>query len=106
MNEKLKLEDLINKLIKIKTNEEIVGKAAEEGAELTEVLIKYITKAEADKPTLEKIAEEASHVLLRTTILIKKLNIEELVNSELEKKVEQLTIYYNKQINTNVDQFI
>jgi NTP pyrophosphatase (non-canonical NTP hydrolase) len=77
----------------------VVLKLVEECTELSEVLVKYLTKAEGMKPTLEKITEEMGDVLFRMDVVMtlfkNKTNVEERyvekarqINDWIDRKIE------------------
>lgn len=67
-----------------------VLKLAEECTELSEVLIKYITKRKKDKPSKEKIIEEMGDVLFRMKELSTFWEINEQVNARREYKQKEI----------------
>jgi hypothetical protein len=68
-------------------------KLIEELAEAQTELVKYLTKDEEDKPSLDIIAEELGDVLFRGEIVIRKLGIESKVEDRGKYKTRQINNY-------------
>lgn len=99
MEQAIKAELILKKLVE--TNEELYNwqKLAEELFELGEVVMKTITKNGTEKqPPMEKVIEETGDVILRISILTKKLNIEEKV---LDRMINKLLSFEDKYISKN-----
>lgn len=78
------------------TKDNVILKAIEECTELNEVLIKTITKNIDSKPSIDKIIEETGDVLVRLMVLIEKLDIREVVDKRITKKLLEIEKYINK----------
>lgn len=74
-------------------------KAVEEASELTEVLTKYLTKAEGYRPSNEKITEEIGDMIVRCKIIAKIFGEEE-VERRVKDKSNLLCTYYAKKLAT------
>lgn len=74
--------------------ERLTLKVAEELAELSEVLIKRITRKEGFKPSLEKLIEELGDVFFRSHCLIAKLGIHEKIEDRIRQKSMQVEKWY------------
>jgi NTP pyrophosphatase (non-canonical NTP hydrolase) len=87
-------EDIIDlasdNLIKHLPKQLNILKVVEECAELSEVLVKYVTKSEEFKPTLEKIVEEMGDTVFRIIVLSKLLDVQDEVQGRLEEKAQKL----------------
>ena len=75
-------------------------KCVEELTELSEVLLKYVNKSGENQPSKELIAEELSHVILRSTILAEELDIVDLTGTKFDEKVSDLEQLYLKDKHT------
>lgn len=73
-----------------KKNDRNILKVFEESMELNEALVKYLTKQPEDRPSLDKIIEEAGDVFFRLRILTQMLGIEEGVKERYLFKHVQL----------------
>ena len=73
-------------------------KSLEEMAELSEVLLKRLTKGADNQPPIEKVVEEVGDVFFRLAVLIKQLEIEDLVIERAEQKEEQVYEWYQERI--------
>jgi NTP pyrophosphatase (non-canonical NTP hydrolase) len=94
-----KEEELLNALITNNNLEFNILKVIEECTELNEVLLKYLTKDENKKPSLEKLAEEIGDVIFRIPVLIKHIpELDDLVEKRIEEKIN---IMYNYMIKNN-----
>ena len=82
--------EIIQKVIKYNSPEKTVLKVLEECAELSEVLLKYLTKTPEFKPPIEKIIEEMGDVKVRMKILANALGITEKVEEREHLKLLQL----------------
>jgi NTP pyrophosphatase (non-canonical NTP hydrolase) len=71
-------------------------KAAEELAELSEVVLKMHNKSPKNKPKVEKLIEEIGDVELRLKILKINYAIKEQVKERVQNKLSELLEYYNK----------
>lgn len=95
-------KEIIDIVISHNSEEYNLLKLAEECTELSEVLIKMVTKPNRREEKMEHLIEEIGDVSLRTRILVDKLKIsdkvEERVNSKLkyldEKVIGQYYINY------------
>lgn len=86
--------EIIRTLAENFTEERHTLKLLEEMAELSEVLLKRLTKSEELKPPVEKVVEEMGDVVFRMECLIKKLNISMVVNNRYIEKGEQVAKWY------------
>lgn len=68
-------------------------KVLEESAELSEVLLKTITKAKGYKPPIDKIIEESGDLLFRIDVLAHKLGIKDKIQERRLQKSFQLKEY-------------
>lgn len=68
-------------------------KVLEEASELSEVLVKCVTKRDKDKPPLEKVIEEMGDLHFRMHVLAHHLKIEDLVKDRMQEKADQLKEY-------------
>mgnify|MGYP006327669155 CR=1 FL=1 len=71
-------------------------KVIEECLELSEVLVKTMTKGAGRKPSLEKVIEEAGDVLYRIELLTRKLDIQDAVRMRFEEKSEQINAWFKE----------
>lgn len=85
-----KYELTIQKVLKHNTPEKNVLKVVEECMELSEVLVKYLTKQPEDKPKIDKIIEESGDVIARLRILCYQLDITREVSQRIDFKFKQL----------------
>lgn len=74
--------------------ERLTLKVVEELSELSEVLVKRLTRKEGQKPSVEKIIEEIGDVHFRTRCLIEKLGISEQVEARILQKGMQVEKWY------------
>ncbi len=88
------LDEIIEKFANHFDKNNILLKVAEECTELTEVLIKTVTKNDKLKPPTEKIVEEMGDVFFRAGILIKKLGLKEAVAERIKQKSESMNEWY------------
>lgn len=86
--------EIINKMTEKFDEQGISLKVMEEMAELNEVLIKRVTKAEGFKPPLEKVSEEMGDLIFRMKILAKKLGIEKEVQLRTKQKAKQIDEWF------------
>lgn len=84
------VEESIEELLKHFPEDKFILKMLEECAELSEVLLKYLTKSPERKPPMEKIIEELGDVMFRAKALAKKMDIEKQVDERMEEKAELL----------------
>lgn len=84
------VEQSIQKLTEHMSEEKIILKMLEECAELSEILLKYLTKRPENRPPLDKIVEELGDVIYRGKVLASKMNIEDKVNTRVSEKAEIL----------------
>jgi NTP pyrophosphatase (non-canonical NTP hydrolase) len=68
-------------------------KLCEELSELSEVLLKSITKIPEKQPPLESIVEEAGDVILRLVVYIEQIGAGELIEKRLTEKASKLYKY-------------
>ncbi len=68
------------------TEKQIVGKLAEECAELLEVLLKFMTRRPGKEPSKEKITEEMGDVFVRMAVAAEKFDIMQAVEDRVEYK--------------------
>jgi len=85
---------MIKKVLEIQTEEKCKLKALEEMSELSECLLKSLTKNGKDKPPLSKIIEEMGDVEVRLNILKHKLGIVKEVGKRYAIKSEEIRKYY------------
>lgn len=69
-------------------------KTVEECTELSEVLIKRVTKAENMKPPIEKVIEEMGDAIFRMSILAEKLGIGEKVAERVDEKASIIATWF------------
>lgn len=74
--------------------ERLTLKVVEELSELSEVLVKRLTRKEGQKPSVEKIIEEIGDVFFRSHCLIAKLGIHEKVEDRIRQKSIQVEKWY------------
>lgn len=87
---------IVNEVIKQNTIEYNILKALEEMAELSEVLLKTLTKKDpAYKPTREKLFEELGDVQFRLAI-VNRIFGEDGVNARIEEKQQQIVKSFEK----------
>lgn len=86
--------NLIEKMADKFDNDKLALKVVEECLELSEVLTKFVTKAEGMKPPVEKIVEEMGDVSFRMEILIKKLGIQDAVVARYHEKYQQIDEWF------------
>lgn len=98
--EKLTIEELIDLLATTNDSNYNILKCVEELTELSEVLLKYVNKSGENQPSKELIAEELSHVILRSTILAEELDIVDLTGTKFDEKVSDLEQLYLKDKHT------
>jgi len=88
-----------HKLVKFFTPEQNVLKLLEDCAELQEVMIKYLTKSKAFKPSKEKMIEEMGDLLFRMHIVWDVLGIDEdKVQEKAERKWEVMDTWVDNKI--------
>ena len=95
-------DELIEILALENTKEYNLLKCAEEISELNEVILKYVTKDPDYKPDLSRLAEELSHVIIRSTILAISLDLEDQVSEAYVNKMDELKIMYNEKRHSNI----
>ena len=71
-------------------------KVIEECMELSEVLVKTLTKPENLKPPISKISEEMGDVIVRMNILAIHYGIQHDVEKRVHEKLSQLTEWYSE----------
>jgi NTP pyrophosphatase (non-canonical NTP hydrolase) len=81
---------IADKVNKYQSQEKNTLKVVEECAELSEVMIKFVTKQPEDKPSIEKIIEEMGDVHARCYILARQLGICDDVINRVASKLRQL----------------
>ena len=86
--------NIVEKMAEKIDEERLTLKVAEGLAELSEVLIKRITRKEGFKPSLEKLIEELGDVFFRSHCLIAKLGIHEKVEDRIRQKSMQVEKWY------------
>lgn len=84
-------EKLIQLLLQHNPHKFNILKLAEELSELSDCLIKLITKPQGYESRLEHLAEEFADVALRGDVVINMLNLQNLVDNKINLKVEKLT---------------
>lgn len=84
------MQDLIMKLSDKNNLNYNILKVVEEATELNEVLIKYITKSDDKKPSIDKIIEESGDVIARLGLLLSQLDIMDKVEARTLHKLEQI----------------
>ena len=72
-------------------------KALEEMAELSEILLKSLTKREAMRPPIAKVIEEGGDVLYRLKVLFKSLDIEKQIEKRVQEKAEIMNRWLKEQ---------
>ncbi len=87
---KLEEDKIIDKVVKYNTLEKNNMKVLEECAELSEVIIKRLTKQPEDKPPLDKVIEEGGDLIVRLRILFRHHDIEKEVEDRIKVKLTQL----------------
>jgi len=92
------VDEAIEKMIKQYPKDKFIMKMLEECAELSEVLLKTLTKAEGYKPPLEKIIEEMGDVLFRAKALSRKLGIDDEVEARFQEKGVILNNYLTEKV--------
>ena len=93
-----KIKEIETRLAEHYTVDKCILKVVEECMELSEVLVKYLTKAEGYKPSTEKITEEAGDVLFRIEVLARKLQIKDDINERYINKSLQMDEWMNKKL--------
>jgi NTP pyrophosphatase (non-canonical NTP hydrolase) len=94
MKQESKEKIVLNALLKNNNLEFNILKVIEECTELNEVLIKYLTKSEENKPSLEKIAEELGDAIFRSVVLAEAIpGLMELVEKRLDEKTDIMYKY-------------
>lgn len=89
------MNKLINaEIIKNNSYEYNVLKLLEEMSELSEVLLKTLTKRPDYRPPLEKLVEETGDVELRLAVF-KEMIGSDLVDQRVEKKQQSLSRYFS-----------
>lgn len=73
-----------------------LGKLVEECAELTEVLVKCMTKVQDHRPLREKIVEELGDVVFRIAVFVKQNGMEDEVEERVKVKSEQVNQWINE----------
>jgi NTP pyrophosphatase (non-canonical NTP hydrolase) len=86
--------DIVEKMAEKFDEERLTLKVAEELAELSEVLIKRVTRTKELKPPIEKLIEELGDVFFRSHCLIAKLGIHEKVEDRIRQKSIQVEKWY------------
>lgn len=82
------VDKAIDRLVKAFPEDKFILKLLEECAEVSEVLLKYLTKRETLKPAKEKIIEELGDVVFRAKALARKMDIEKEVQQRVEQKAK------------------
>lgn len=88
--------EIIKKMVETFDEEYLSLKVVEECNELSEVLVKRITKLEKYRPPLKKVIEEMGDVLFRMAALSEKLGINKEVNERKKEKAEQIEAWFNE----------
>lgn len=88
--------EVAEKMLKYWSPEKNVLKVLEECAELSEVLLKFLTKTAEFKPPIEKITEEMGDVIVRCRVLAKGLGIEQDVENRISEKFAQIEEWMRK----------
>ena len=87
----------MNKTVKLVaetyTQEQIILKVLEECAELSEVLLKFLTKKPELKPPTSKITKEAGDVIFRIAVMAEKMKLTDEINDRVNEK-EQIMFEY------------
>lgn len=86
----------IQRIIKHNTPKYNYVKLAEELAELQEVVLKRYVKKPENAPSIDRLIEEMSHVLLRMKIIAIQEDIQDKVNIGMSNKCEQLMEYISE----------
>src|SRR6478735_6474280 len=86
----VELNRIADKVAKYQPEEKNILKVVEENLELSEVLVKFITKQPEDKPPIEKIIEEMGDVVARIFVLARQKKITEQVQDRMFFKMKQL----------------
>lgn len=87
---------IVEKMAETLDEKTLTLKVVEECMELSEVLVKRVTKSDELKPPVEKIIEEAGDLLFRLDILMEKLGIHDQVYGRFQEKGEQIAIWFKK----------
>ena len=87
-------KEIIDIIVSHNSEEYDLLKLAEECTELSEVLIKMVTKPNRKEEKIPHLIEELGDVKLRMDILISKLNVEEEVYIRVSSKLD----YLNKKV--------
>lgn len=80
------VNEAIEKMLTQFPEEKFILKTLKEMAELSEVLLKTLTKREDLRPPKDKIIEEMGDVLFRCKALARKLGIEDEVEARFQEK--------------------
>jgi NTP pyrophosphatase (non-canonical NTP hydrolase) len=91
-------EELYRFLTQPERRQKNILKALEEMAELSEVLLKSLTKNEDNAPPLSKVVEETGDVIFRLGIMIRQMKIEEETFERLEEKEARVYEWYQEQL--------
>lgn len=86
--------EIFKKMAESFDEERLSLKLVEELSELSEVLIKRVTRKEGQKPNIEKVIEELGDVYFRSRCLIEKLQISEQVKKRVLQKGIQVEKWY------------
>lgn len=84
------INEKVNCLSKVLDHNFCKLKAIEECIEISEVLVKSMTKSLESQPTTDKIIEELADCILRLNIISDQLNINNEVISQINTKIDLL----------------
>lgn len=93
------LDEVMDWVANSYTKEKNTLKVVEECLELTEVLVKTVTKDKINAPSIEKVVEEMGDVYFRLGVLAKVLDIEERVQTRIQEKSDIMEEYLNSKYN-------
>lgn len=84
------MQETIKKMVEYNTHDKNILKVAEECAELSEVLLKYVLKAPEHKPPIAKIIEESGDTIFRIKVVAEMLGIWDEIEARQQEKADQI----------------
>lgn len=94
----MKLHEVADVLIEKNNIGFNILKLIEETTELNEVLLKYLSKPDALKPSLQSIVDEAGDVVLRLHIVMETLCLTGKLNEKLTSKCEEILAFFEEEV--------
>jgi NTP pyrophosphatase (non-canonical NTP hydrolase) len=92
------MQETLKKVVDYNSHDKNILKVAEECAELGEVMLKYVLKAQQHKPPVDKIVEEAGDVIFRIKVAAEMLGIWDQIEQRQVDKAAQMDEWITKQM--------